>query len=542
MKRWIKAVPVLAAAALLTAGWAAVNARAQQSDGEDTIANGVFIGSVDVGGMTYTEAREAISDYVDEISGQTVTLAAEENTVETTLGDLGFSEDVDATLQEALQYGRTGNLVRRYKEQKDLENENKVLPLTLVADEEQATAWLEANVDEFNQEAVDYGLTRENGEFVIIEGQNGLEVDVDASVQAIAEYFSDGWQEDASIDLVVDVTEPDGTEEELAKVQDVLGTYSTDYSTSASGRKTNLATGAAKINGTVIYPGETFSVYEACSPFNADNGYALAGAYENGTTVESYGGGICQVSTTLYNAVIRAELEIVERYGHSMIVSYVDPSADAAIAGTYKDLKFTNNTDAPIYIEGATDGSTIRFTVYGQETRDANRSVSFVSETTSTTEATVEFQATDAAIGTVTKVQSAHTGKTARLWKIVTVDGVEESREIFNTTTYKMSPTIYEVGTSSANAEAVAAINAAIATNDLATIQAAAAQWNDEALAQAAQAEADAAAAQAAADAAAAQAAADAAAAQSEADAAEDAAAQESSSTDTSTESTETTE
>ncbi|MCD8324489.1 MAG: VanW family protein [Clostridiales bacterium] len=531
MKRWIKAVPVLAVAALLTVGWAAVDARAQQSDGEDTIANGVFIGSVDVGGMTYTEAREAISDYVDEISGQTVTLAAEENTVETTLGDLEFSEDVDATLQEALQYGRTGNLVRRYKEQKDLENEDKVLPLTLVADEEQATAWLEANVDEFNQEAVDYGLTRENGEFVIIEGQNGLEVDVEASVQAIAEYFSDGWQEDASIELVVEVTEPDGTEEELAKVQDVLGTYSTDYSTSASARKTNLATSAAKINGTVVYPGETFSVYETCSPFNADNGYALAGAYENGTTVESYGGGICQVSTTLYNAVIRAELEVVERYGHSMIVSYVDPSADAAIAGTYKDFKFTNTTDAPIYIEGATDGSTIRFTVYGQETRDSNRSVSFVSETTSTTEATVEFKATDAAIGTVTKVQSSHTGKTARLWKVVTVDGVEESREIFNTTTYKMSPTIYEVGTSSSNAEAVAAINAAIATNDLATIKAVAAQWSDEALAaQAAQAAADATAAQAAADAAAAQAAADAAAAQ------------ESSSTDSSAESTETTE
>ena len=69
----------------------------------------------------------------------------------------------------------------------------------------------------------------------------------------------------------------------------------------------------------MIYPGETFSVYEAVSPFSEENGYALAGSYENGTTVQTYGGGICQVSTTLYNAVIRAELEIEERYGHSMI-------------------------------------------------------------------------------------------------------------------------------------------------------------------------------------------------------------------------------
>ncbi len=465
----MKAVPVFSAAVLVATAGGIIWAHAQVAD-EDTILDGIYIGTVNVSGMTLTEAEAAISDYVDEISEETITLSAEGNTAETTLDELGFAEDAKATIEEALQYGRTGNLVRRYKEQKDLEQEDKVLPLTLTADEEQLTAWLEENVDELNQEAVNYGLTRENGEFVIIDGQNGLEVNVEASVRVIVDYFSEGWQDDTDIELVVEVTEPEGTAEDLEKVQDVLGTYSTDYSSSASGRKQNVANGASRINGTVVYPGETFSVYEAVSPFDAENGYALAGSYENGTTVETYGGGICQVSTPLYNAVIRAELEIVERYGHSMIVGYVDPSADAAIAGTYKDLKFTNNTDAPIYIEGVTDGATIRFTIYGEETRPEGREVSFVSETTSTTEPTVEFRSSSAAIGTITKVQSSHTGKTARLWKIVTVDGVEESREIFNNTTYSMSPTIYEVGISSSNSEAVAAMKAAIATNDLSTI------------------------------------------------------------------------
>lgn len=488
MRKWMKAVPVFSAAVLVAAAWGIIGAHAQVAD-EDTILDGIYIGTVNVSGMTLTEAEAAISDYVDEISEETITLSADGNTAETTLTELGFAEDAKATIEEALQYGRTGNLVRRYKEQKDLEQEDKVLPLTLTADEEQLTAWLEENVDELNQEAVNYGLTRENGEFVIIDGQNGLEVNVEASVRVIEDYFSEGWQDDTDIELVVEVTEPEGTAEDLEKVQDVLGTYSTDYSSSASGRKQNVANGASRINGTVVYPGETFSVYEAVSPFDAENGYALAGSYENGTTVETYGGGICQVSTTLYNAVIRAELEIVERYGHSMVVGYVDPSADAAIAGTYKDLKFTNNTDAPIYIEGVTDGATIRFTIYGEETRPEGREVSFVSETTSTTEPTVEFRSSSAAIGTITKVQSSHTGKTARLWKIVTVNGVEESREIFNNTTYSMSPTIYKVGISSSNSEAVAAMKAAIATNDLSTIQSAAAQWNDAALEKAAAAE-----------------------------------------------------
>ena len=129
-----------------------------------------------------------------------------------------------------------------------------------------------------------------------------------------------------------------------------LGGFSTDFSSSAAGRATNVKNACSLINGSVIYPGEQFSVYEAISPITTDNGYQIAGAYENGQVVDSVGGGVCQVATTLYNAVIRAELDIVQRYNHSMIVSYVKPSDDAAIAGTYKDLKFKNNLDNPVYI------------------------------------------------------------------------------------------------------------------------------------------------------------------------------------------------
>ena len=90
--------------------------------------------------------------------------------------------------------------------------------------------------------------------------------------------------------------------------------------------------GASKLNGHIIYPGETFSVTAAVIPFTAENGYMLAPSYESGSVVDSYGGGICQVSTTLYNAVLDAELEVVERHNHSMTVSYVEASKDAAIA------------------------------------------------------------------------------------------------------------------------------------------------------------------------------------------------------------------
>ena len=88
-----------------------------------------------------------------------------------------------------------------------------------------------------------------------------------------------------------------------------------------------------------MLPGETLSGYGAMAPFTLENGYASAGAYENGRVVDSVGGGVCQIATTLYDASLYAELEITQRQNHSMSVSYVKPSMDAAIAGTYKDIK-----------------------------------------------------------------------------------------------------------------------------------------------------------------------------------------------------------
>lgn len=446
----------------------------------DKIADRIYIGEVSVGGMTEEEAKEAVEKYVDGLAQKTVTLKASGKSVDVQADQLGLScKNVEDLAKEALDYGQTGNVIERHKASKELEKEDKVFPLQLQADKDKTEAFLKENEETLSQEPVDYGLKRENGEFTVIKGQSGIIVDTDESLKTINEYFSEGWNEQASIELSVKEEAPKGSEEELSKVKDVLGTFHTDFSSSASGRKANVKNATSKINGTLLYPGEEFSVYDAISPMDAENGYELAGSYENGTTVQTYGGGVCQVSTTLYNAIIRAELEVTERYAHSMIVNYVKPSSDAAIAGTSKNLKFKNNQKAPVYIEGYTSGGVLYFTIYGQETRDPNREVIFESETTGTTEAGVQFKATSAAVGSISKVQSAHQGKTAQLWKIVKVNGVEQSREVFNKSTYKASPTIYEVGTSSENPEATAAMKAAIASNDLGTVQSAAAQWKN---------------------------------------------------------------
>ncbi len=503
MKSWKKylsiagAVFVLALAAIVTVP---VNA---ETDETSTIPQRVYFGEVSVGGMTQEEAKAAVEEYISGKLSQTITLQAGKNTVQVPASQFGISWGNPEIAEEAAGLGKSGNLITRYKAMKDLENEDKVYELSYEADEAMISQVLESNAQTLNTEAKDGGLTRENGNFTVVPGSQGVSINIENSKEILEKYFSSEWKGASSgtVELAADVVEPRGSEEELGKVKDLLGGFHTSYSSSGAGRSKNVENGASLINGSVVYPGDTFSVYEAVSPFDAEHGYELAGSYENGTTVETYGGGICQVSTTLYNAVIRAELEIAERFNHSMIVSYVDPSADAAIAGTYKDLKFVNNTDAPIYIEGYTEGRQLYFNVFGEETRPANREVSFVSETLSTTEPGTQYQASSGhAIGYMSQKQSSHTGYTAQLWKVVTVDGVEKSREIFNNSTYKASPRIVVVGTASANPEAVNAMNAAIGTQNEGAISAAAAQWNDAALAAAAQQAAEAAAAQQAAE------------------------------------------
>lgn len=432
MKRWIRKIAL--GVCLLTLGLG-LTAFAEE---EDTILNGVTIGGVDVSGMTKSQAMDALASYVEDVKEETITLKIGDNTLEAPLASFGLTCTYEDAVEEALGIGRTGHVLKRYKEQKDLQQGGKAYPLEWTAGETQVRAYVESNCTQFDQEAKNASLTRENGAFQFVAGEDGLVLDVDASVRAIMNYLDGGWDEGEAVELATEITEPEGSAEELQYVQDLLGSFTTSFSTSGSNRSLNVNSGAEHIDGTVLYPGEEFSAYETVAPFTAENGYAMAGSYLNGETVDSMGGGICQVSTTLYNAVLRAELEVTERSPHSMTVAYVELSEDAAIAGTYKDLKFVNNTDYPIYIEGyTTSDKKVTFNIYGKETRDSNRKISFESVLVSKTDpATVLTEDAGQPLG-YKSVSSGRTGYVAELYKVVTVNGVETERTKVNKSTYR---------------------------------------------------------------------------------------------------------
>ena len=219
--------------------------------------------------------------------------------------------------------------------------------------------------------------------------------------------------------------------------------------------------------------GEEFSVEQATLPYTLENGYVDGGAYENGEIVQSIAGGICQVSTTLYNAVLYAELEVTMRYPHSMSVSYVQPSRDAAIAENLLDFRFKNNYDTPILIEGYIDGNNeLQFHIYGKETRPESRSIAFESEMLETTKHTETYvEDPEQAIGSMETKGTPIDGGKARLWKIVYENGKEVGRDVINNSTYTATEVKVMVGTASDKKEASELVKAAIATQDKGKIQ-----------------------------------------------------------------------
>lgn len=198
-----------------------------------------------------------------------------------------------------------------------------------------------------------------------IEGRKVNEDLLNSNIENIIKDYSNLI--DNNINIVFDTIEVSPSESDLLAIDTKVSTFSTGYSSSSASRKQNIAVASKHLNGIVLSPGEVLSVDIGIKSRTAVNGYAKAGSYLNGKTVQTYGGGVCQVSTTLYGAVLRAGLVPVERNAHSMSVSYVPLGLDAAISEGYKDLKIQNTYSTPIYIEAIANGSTLTFNIYGKK-------------------------------------------------------------------------------------------------------------------------------------------------------------------------------
>lgn len=413
------------------------------------IPDGLSFARNSLAGMSEEEAKTFIENKYQEEQNRQIKINFDKDKLLIKYGDISKDKKDLENILASIDPYIYSNVVKRFEYKENLKENPLDLNIELEADKEAFSNLVEEKYKNLatSSDPVDAKITRLNGEFVITREQDVQDVDIDETFDRLENELKNNTS-DIDIDAVINTKEAKIKAKDLESIKDILGTYTTNFASSGVARATNIAVGTSKINGSVLMPGETLSGYELMHPFTVANGYKTAGAYENGRVVDSVGGGVCQIATTLYNASLRAEIGIVQRNNHSMTVAYVPASSDAAIAGTVKDLKISNTYDTPIYIEGEVKGRTLTFTIWGSENRDKNRSIEFVSEILSETPMGVSYQ-DDASLpsGKEVKVSTGHNGRVSKLWKVIKVDGVEKERVLVSSDKYMMSNSIIRRGT-----------------------------------------------------------------------------------------------
>ncbi len=421
--------------------------------GTSIAKQGIYINSIDVTGMNRADAERAVSAYMDELRQEKIELYAGERSVTITAGDLGLDHSNKRVVEEALSIGKKGNVLKRFLAEKQIREKGPiVLDLQLTVDRKKVENVLKNKKAELDCDPKPNGLEMNDDDtFTITPAQDGVKVDQNASADAVVSYVEKNWfGGQGGIELNAELTPGKDTSEELRSVRNLLGYAETTFDTTDEGRSINIALAAEHINGTVLYPGEEFSAVHAIGPTTAAEGFQLGASYASDRIVDSYGGGVCQVTSTLYGAVLEAELEVVERHNHTMRVHYVLPAFDATISDNDVDFRFVNSTEAPVYIASHVADGVVSFSIYGKETRDPNRTIEYESREISKKEYTTKYKvAEDLPFGQIQEVYGED-GVQAELWKNIYIDGEFDSEEKINSSNYTPLNHTYFVGAAGA--------------------------------------------------------------------------------------------
>ncbi|MEG2882748.1 MAG: VanW family protein, partial [Christensenella sp.] len=372
---------------------------------------------------------------------------------------LGAKIDTDEALMQAMIYGRQGTFAERSKQINDAKTQGIEIELPIIYDKETILASVTANDEKINVPAADAAvvMTKQSDEDKLFTDMQidykdatvGLEVDSAALADTIYAQLEQNNFE--PVTAQTNVVQPKLTLEQIKDKYAVIGDFTTKYGSSAFGRKYNVWKMADIINGVEIKPGETWSINKEAGPRTFDRGWKGAPGISDGEYKEEAGGGICQTNSTLYGAVLRAEVKVVDRTHHSWPLDYVDGGLDATISTGAPDFKIQNNYDVPIFIISKCDGraGVIRMQIYGPKFADG-LTREFTSELTNTFGGGRVNYIDDPSLPTGTEKQiiKEHLGKTYQTYKhYIDADGKEVKVEKFSVETYDNKPAKVRRGT-----------------------------------------------------------------------------------------------
>lgn len=335
----------------------------------DTTAlpNTTFEG-ISLDGKNKKDIQAIINQKITELNQKSLTYIFQNDKQTYTWKDLGINykekDIIDKIFKE-----QEGNAINRYKMRKQAENGELKRDYKLTP-QLNTTAYESFMKDKYNEtlkNPVNAELSIEGTTVNISQSQNGEKIDkgklTDLTKQAITSGTSD-------ITLPVTLLKPERSTEDIQKmgIKEVIAEYSTPMAGRNGNQSFNVNKSANTLSGVIVAPDETFSFNGRVGVTDAAHGYKSAAVYSQGKVIQSAGGGVCQVSSTLYSAALRADLGIVSRSNHSMPVNYLPLGQDAAVADYGPDLKFKNNTGNHIYIQAFSNGGSITTRIFGTNT------------------------------------------------------------------------------------------------------------------------------------------------------------------------------
>ncbi len=333
----------------------------------NTFKPNTSISGVDVSGLTRMQAQDKISQSLDS-TAQDVTLdiVYQDKVWSFNGSNFNINSNIDQIVENVYKKHRSGNYyqnVQTVKQIEDMGYDSGVALNYVFSGMEEKIDSIVAEIECLPQDATISFYPNSNVMFNITPHTVGTAVDKQKLYDDISTALA--MSKNAVVQVPVITTMPNITQEKLNLSTVKQAEFATDFSKSSNERKSNIKLAFEKLNGTMVLPGQEFSFNQTVGERTAENGFKTAKVIVEGKYQDGIGGGVCQASTTLYNALIRAGVDVSEVHKHTLPASYVPLAFDAMVSYGYADLKFTNSTDSPIFIKTYTDDKNVYAQVFG---------------------------------------------------------------------------------------------------------------------------------------------------------------------------------
>lgn len=457
--KWASALLVVCAMALIGVGYVGVTevnnymdyqAKCRELE-QDTFYDGITLEGESLSGLTMLDAIAKYQKQLSNVASATsITITARGKTYTLDSSSVQMSTNLQSTLSLAYSTGRTGSFDERYAQLQQLKSEGLDFSLNRGWNEDtlrSKISQIAADVYVKGQDADVESFDPDTGKFTFTSEVTGYELDSDDLYAQITQAVANG-NVNANIEAKIIEVAPEHTVEYMKEHFGRIS-YAQTKTTSNSDRNRNIQLATAEFNGMRVEPGETVSFNKTTGERTEAKGYRAAGAYSGGFLVQEPGGGVCQVSTTLYNAVAKADLEVLERSPHSRVSDYVPIGLDAAVNWPSQDFKFKNTSDYPIFIVAEFADQKLTFKIYGKQLDDGVyiKLESEKTETIAAPEGVEEKPDSSLPVGK-TRDEKARDGSKAVSYKVYYDKNDNEiKREVLARSSYPASIAIHRVGT-----------------------------------------------------------------------------------------------